>query len=183
MQLLSCHDGKLLKVDSADLGGASAARSFSTGLKVGDRLLPGGGLGRGVIHEVLWAGKGARPLFFAAWLARAAGGQQQSGRAVWCHPGGAHSPAGLCARRAAAGGGGGGDRGVGGMPGVQRGGGGVGAAAGAVAHRGAAVATGGGARRRSGAVPATARGGVDPSRGGDAVADRAGAGRTNRATL
>src|SRR5258706_609095 len=66
MQLLSCHDGKLLKVDSADLGGASAVRSFSTRLNAVDRLLPGGGLGRGVIHEVLWAGKGARPFFLAA---------------------------------------------------------------------------------------------------------------------
>src|SRR5258706_15047623 len=95
MQLLSCHDGNLLKIDSADLGGASAVRSFSTGLKVVDRLLPGGGLGRGVIHEVLWAGKGARPLFFAAWVARAAGGQQQGGRGGWCGPRGEGYPAAL----------------------------------------------------------------------------------------
>src|SRR6266536_591927 len=93
MQLLSCHDGKLLKVDSADLGGASAERSFSTGLKVVDRLLPGGGLGRGVIHEVLWAGKEARPLFFAAWLARAAVGG--GGRVVWCDPRGEIYPPAL----------------------------------------------------------------------------------------
>jgi hypothetical protein len=74
MQLLSSHNGKLLKVDSADLGGtASVTRAFSTQLEAVDRLLPGGGLGRGVVHEVLWAmGAGARPLFFAAWLARAA---------------------------------------------------------------------------------------------------------------
>ena len=63
-----------MKVDSADLGGtASVTRAFSTQLAAVDRLLPGGGLGRGVVHEVLWRmGAGARPLFFAAWLARAA---------------------------------------------------------------------------------------------------------------
>jgi protein ImuA len=95
MQILSCHDGKLLKVDSAELGGASAGRSFSTGLAAVDRLLPGGGLGRGVVHEVLWVGKGARPLFFAAWLARAAVGQQQGGRVVWCDPRGEIYPPAL----------------------------------------------------------------------------------------
>src|SRR5438067_2145540 len=50
MQLLSCHDGKLLKIDSADLGGASAARSFSTRLNAVDRLLPRP-RGAGSIHH------------------------------------------------------------------------------------------------------------------------------------
>ena len=75
MQLVSCHQGKLLKVDSTDLGAASPGRSFSTGLLAVDRLLPAGVWGRGVIHEILWAGKYARPLFFATWLARAAMGE------------------------------------------------------------------------------------------------------------
>jgi hypothetical protein len=73
MQLLSCHAGKLLKVDSADLGAAAPERSFATGLSAIDRLLPNGVLARGAIHEILWpgGGKNPRPLFFAALLARA----------------------------------------------------------------------------------------------------------------
>jgi protein ImuA len=74
MQLLSCHGGKLLKVDSADLSAAAPQRSFATGLAALDRLLPNGALARGAIHEVLWGAKDPRPLFFAAWLARAACG-------------------------------------------------------------------------------------------------------------
>src|SRR4051794_40882038 len=81
MQLLSSHNGKLLKVDSADLGGtASVTRAFSTGLEAVDRLLPGGGLGRGVVHEVLWAmgsAAGGGPLFFGAWGGPGAGGPRR----------------------------------------------------------------------------------------------------------
>jgi hypothetical protein len=72
MQLLSCHDGKLIKVDSADLGGHAPDRSFVTGLSAFDGLLAGGAWGRGVVHEILWEGETARPLFVAAFLARAA---------------------------------------------------------------------------------------------------------------
>lgn len=73
MQLLSCHAGKLLKVDSADLGAAAPERSFATGLGAIDHLLPNGILARGAIHEILWPGgsKNPRPLFFAALIARA----------------------------------------------------------------------------------------------------------------
>ena len=96
MQLVSCHQGKLLKVDSTDLGAASPGRSFSTGLLAVDRLLPAGVWGRGVIHEILWAGKYARPLFFATWLARAAmGGPARGGCVVWCDPRGEIYPPAL----------------------------------------------------------------------------------------
>ena len=96
MQLVSCHQGKLLKVDSTDLGAASPGRSFSTGLLAVDRLLPAGVWGRGVIHEILWAGKYARPLFFATWLARAAMGEPaRGGCVVWCDPRGEIYPPAL----------------------------------------------------------------------------------------
>src|SRR5690349_15549606 len=96
MQLISCHDGKLLKVDSADLRSTAPERSFSTGLAAVDELLAGGVMARGVAHEVLWKGKreaGARPLFFAAWVARRAAGGE--GRIVWCDPRGEIYPPAL----------------------------------------------------------------------------------------
>jgi protein ImuA len=71
VQLLSCHAGKLLKVDSTDLGAATSQRSFATGLSAIDALLPNAAFARGAIHEVLWTGKAGRPLFFAAVVARA----------------------------------------------------------------------------------------------------------------
>lgn len=73
MQLLSCHAGKLLKVDSADLGGGATAGggAVSTGLEALDALLPNGSLARGALHEILWDAPHPRPLFFAACLARA----------------------------------------------------------------------------------------------------------------
>jgi len=73
MQLLSCHAGKLLKVDSADLAGAATAgdRAISTGLAALDDLLPNRALARGALHEILWDAPHPRPLFFAACLARA----------------------------------------------------------------------------------------------------------------
>jgi protein ImuA len=96
MQIVSCHQGKLLKVDSTDLGTASSGRSFATGLEAVDRLLPGGCWGRGVIHEILWTAKQSRPLFFAAWLARAAMGQEaRGGSVVWCDPRGEIYPPAL----------------------------------------------------------------------------------------
>ena len=96
MQIVSCHQGKLLKVDSADLGGSAPGQSFATGLEAVDRLLPGGCWGRGVIHEILWAQKQARPLFFAAWLARAAMGEEaHGGSVVWCDPRGEIYPPAL----------------------------------------------------------------------------------------
>jgi protein ImuA len=101
MQLVSCHDGKLIKVDSTGLGGLAPERSFATGLKALDALLPGGAWARGVVHEVLWEKSDARPLFFAGWVARAAsaattssnahgtrsvGSDSSNARVVWCDP-------------------------------------------------------------------------------------------------
>src|SRR4051812_41141538 len=73
MQLLSCHAGKLLKVDSADLGGGATAgdRAIATGLEALDDLLPNRVLPRGALHEILGDAPHPRPLFFAACLARA----------------------------------------------------------------------------------------------------------------
>jgi hypothetical protein len=83
MQLVSCHNGKLLKVAAEALGVSARQGTFLTGLAELDRLLPAGAWERGVIHEILWeGGQGARPLFFAAWIARAAA----KGRVVWCDP-------------------------------------------------------------------------------------------------
>lgn len=70
MQLLSCHGGKLLKVDSADLAASTPEHSFSTGLAALDDLLPNRALARGALHEILWNAPHPRPLFFAACLAR-----------------------------------------------------------------------------------------------------------------
>jgi hypothetical protein len=108
MQLLSCHAGKLLKVDSAELrGGATGGeRAISTGLEALDALLPNRALARGALHEILWDAPHPRPLFFAACLARfscrvadsAASACVRSvksksrrdacttGRIVWCDP-------------------------------------------------------------------------------------------------
>jgi len=84
MQIVSCHDGKLLKVDANDLASAGAGASFSTGLEAIDGLLAGKKLARGVIHEVLWEGKNPRPLFFPAWLALCA--SNRSSRIIWSDP-------------------------------------------------------------------------------------------------
>lgn len=97
MQLLSCHDGKLVKVDSSDLSARAPDQSFVTGLPLLDQLLPGGAWARGAMHEVLWdAPAGARPLFFAAWLASRAVAEAE-GRVVWCDPRGEIYPPALAA--------------------------------------------------------------------------------------
>jgi protein ImuA len=85
MQIVSCHNGQLLKINSTDLTAAAARASFSTGLEAIDQLLPGKCLGRGVIHEVMWEEKNPRPLFFSAWLALRAI-KNKSCRIVWCDP-------------------------------------------------------------------------------------------------
>ena len=85
MQLLSCHGGKLLKVDSADLAASSPEHSFSTGLAALDDLLPNRALARGALHEILWdAPRHPRPLFFAACLARVS--SMKDSPVVWCDP-------------------------------------------------------------------------------------------------
>jgi protein ImuA len=109
MQLVSCHDGKLIKVDSTELGGGAPGRSFVTGLKVLDRLLPSSAWARGAVHEVLWEESDPRPLFFAGWIARAAttssnahgtcsvGSDNINARVVWCDPQGEIYPPALAA--------------------------------------------------------------------------------------
>jgi protein ImuA len=101
MRLITCHGGRL----QASLFSEGRGKTFSTGLAVIDALLPGGGLGRGAVHEILGEPGGAWPLFFAMLLARAAAktptlalplstrGGENFHRAtshqaiVWCDPG------------------------------------------------------------------------------------------------
>src|SRR5687768_6356937 len=89
MRLISCHNGQLLTIDTADSCAATASpnsllpskiKHFSTTLPAVDALLPTAGLARGAVHELLWIPKttndGAatdfKPFFFAACLAQAA---------------------------------------------------------------------------------------------------------------
>jgi protein ImuA len=84
MRLISCHNGQLLTVDTADSCAAAASSNsllpakiklFSTALPAIDALLPGAGLMRGAVHELLWKdASDFKPFFFAAWLARAVTG-------------------------------------------------------------------------------------------------------------
>jgi protein ImuA len=106
MRLITCHGGRL----QASLFSEGRGKTFSTGLAAIDGLLPGGGLGRGAVHEILGEPGGASPLFFAMVLARAAaktpiltlhssslslraegrstrGGENSHGAIVWCDPG------------------------------------------------------------------------------------------------
>ncbi|HYE20230.1 MAG TPA: hypothetical protein VEA69_17410 [Tepidisphaeraceae bacterium] len=71
MKLISCHDGKLVRVEQTMLGSGGG---FVTGLSDLDALLPPGGLARGAVHDVLWDDRRGhpRPGAFAAVLARAA---------------------------------------------------------------------------------------------------------------
>jgi hypothetical protein len=70
MRLITCHGGRLHALFSEGLG-ERWEKIFSTGLPEIDALLPGGGLGRGAVHEILGEPGGAAPLFFAMLLARA----------------------------------------------------------------------------------------------------------------
>jgi hypothetical protein len=73
MRLITCHGGRLQSLFSEGLG-EGRGEIFSTGLPEIDALLPGGGLGRGAVHEILGEPGGAAPLFFAMLLARAVAG-------------------------------------------------------------------------------------------------------------
>jgi protein ImuA len=104
MRLITCHHGLLQALFSEELG-EQRGKIFSTGLPEIDAMLPGNGLGRGAVHEILGEPGGMPPLFFAMLLARAAaktttlalplstrGGENfhhaPSHRAiVWCDPG------------------------------------------------------------------------------------------------
>jgi len=69
MQLISCHDGRLLTLDAARLR-ASPGRSFRTGLEALDTLAPGHAFARGAVHELLSDPNEGRPLLLASVLAR-----------------------------------------------------------------------------------------------------------------
>ena len=69
MQLISCHEGRLLTLAEARLG-ASRGRAFRTGLDAWDALAPDGAFARGAVHELLWEQGTAGPLFVATLLAR-----------------------------------------------------------------------------------------------------------------
>lgn len=99
MQLISCHDGRLLTLESAHLG-ADSRRSFRTGLDALDATAPAGAFGLGAVHELLSQPRDPRPLFIATLLARAASGgcstlpdSKNSAEAnlppsavIWCDP-------------------------------------------------------------------------------------------------
>ena len=77
MQLLSCHNGRLLttaiSVDEIDGAAQSIVRprTFTTGLPALDELLPHGGFVRGAVHEILSKKEHGIPRFFALLLADA----------------------------------------------------------------------------------------------------------------
>src|SRR6185437_7256873 len=95
MQLISCHDGRLLTLEAARLQGGGV-RTFGTGLEALDALAPGGAFGQGAIHELIYEPKQARPLFVATLLARGAmeltqpdesPPGQTAGVLIWSDPG------------------------------------------------------------------------------------------------
>ena len=71
MQLISCHDGKIQRLNSTEFQ-APAGRGFSTGLESLDELLAGKVFPRGAVHEILSEPKDGRPFFFALLLAASA---------------------------------------------------------------------------------------------------------------
>jgi len=69
MQLISCHEGRLLTLDETRLGNG-AGPTFRTGLEALDSLAPGGAFASGAVHELLSAPAHGKPLFVATLLAR-----------------------------------------------------------------------------------------------------------------
>ncbi len=95
MPVVTCHRGKLQTLQASAL--VMQPDGFRTGLPALDRLLPGGVLARGAIHELLSQPKQPHPLFFATLLARCAlslaaaspvlvDGETAGGMAIWCDP-------------------------------------------------------------------------------------------------
>src|SRR5687768_14389824 len=72
MQLISCHNHQLLKLNASDLTSARANNNnpFTTHLSPLDALLPNHSLARAALHEILWTT--TQPLLFAALLAQSA---------------------------------------------------------------------------------------------------------------
>jgi protein ImuA len=113
VQLLSCHNGRLL---TAALAEEALARPvvFTTGLDALDALLPHEGFARGAVHEVLSRPQHGTARFFALMLARSAAigrgtgfqpvqtnlhGLQTraTGAIVWCDPRGEPYPPAVAA--------------------------------------------------------------------------------------
>src|SRR5690242_1901061 len=69
MQLISCHDGRLLTLDAARLATARGG-TFRTGLHALDALAPGGAFARGAVHELLSEPSQGTPSFLAMLLAK-----------------------------------------------------------------------------------------------------------------
>ena len=95
MQLISCHNGQLLTIDARNVASGTPftpgkVNLFSTGLAAIDDLLPGRGLARGAVHELLWKHRPSnqtefKPFFFTACIARAAI-EAKKLPIVWCDP-------------------------------------------------------------------------------------------------
>src|SRR5213083_78344 len=84
MQLISCHDGRLLALDTHSLGaghqeGLASDRAFVTHLPALDALAPGGAFARGAVHEILSESSHGTSLFLAMLLARRAMGVESGG--------------------------------------------------------------------------------------------------------
>lgn len=79
MQFISCHNGKIHKLEAAGLK-ASPERAFTTGLPSLDALLPGGCFARGAVHELLFDPVDGEPKFVAALMAQKASDLDQARR-------------------------------------------------------------------------------------------------------
>ena len=82
MQLISCHQGQLQRLSAAALA-AGKRRTFKTGLRCIDNLLPGHAFPCASVHEILAEPGHGLPFFFATVLAQSAGTR---GAVVWCDP-------------------------------------------------------------------------------------------------
>lgn len=86
MQLISCHDGRLLTLEAAGFQ-SGGNRAFRTGLDALDALAPGGVFARGAVHELISDEEQPDPLFLATLLARGAIGSPPGGGAIiWSDP-------------------------------------------------------------------------------------------------
>jgi protein ImuA len=84
MRPITCHHGRLQELQSWKDLEESRGRIFSSGLPAVDGVLPGGGLARGAVHEIVGEAGAGMPIFFAMLLARAAA--EGGGAIAWCDP-------------------------------------------------------------------------------------------------
>src|SRR2546423_728273 len=83
MQLISAHDGKLLRLNGTHVRGG-AQDGFITGLPLLDALLPGQRFARGTVHELLTEPGNGLASFFAMVIARAAMREQDKVQSAEC---------------------------------------------------------------------------------------------------